>query len=147
MYPDKANSLAVVFSSLALAAEKQQRYELSEQYRRRSDAYLEDSAVPAPGMEALRDQILEDINSGIGAANQAAVATGDRGGQRAMKWGEKVAKIQKSLLDRFLKQGEALLEGTGVFVCQSCGFIFLGDQAPEVCPVCKVPSLKFQKIA
>ncbi|AWZ47655.1 reverse rubrerythrin [Clostridiaceae bacterium 14S0207] len=29
------------------------------------------------------------------------------------------------------------------FVCTVCGYIFEGEQAPEVCPVCKAPSDKF----
>ena len=29
------------------------------------------------------------------------------------------------------------------FVCSVCGYIHEGDQAPEVCPVCKVSSDKF----
>ena len=29
------------------------------------------------------------------------------------------------------------------FVCTVCGFVFEGEQAPEVCPVCKAGSDKF----
>jgi rubrerythrin len=147
MYPDKANSLAAVFSSLALAAEKQQKYELSEEYARRSSGYIEDFEGETQSLEYLRDQILEDLSEGIPKANQESIDTGDRGGQRAMKWAEKVSKIQKSLIDRYIKKGSEAIGDQSVFVCQSCGFIFIGSEAPEICPVCKVPSLKFRKIA
>ena len=39
-----------------------------------------------------------------------------------------------------------MLEGTGVYVCTICGFVFLDDELPAMCPVCKVPSWKFEKV-
>ncbi len=33
------------------------------------------------------------------------------------------------------------------FVCMVCGYVHEGDAAPEACPVCKVPSDKFQEQA
>ena len=39
-----------------------------------------------------------------------------------------------------------MLEGTGVYVCTICGFVFLDDEPPAMCPVCKVPSWKFEKV-
>ncbi len=32
------------------------------------------------------------------------------------------------------------------FVCSVCGYIFEGEEAPEVCPICKAPKEKFNKI-
>ena len=31
------------------------------------------------------------------------------------------------------------------YVCKVCGYVHEGDEAPEVCPVCKAPSEKFEK--
>jgi rubrerythrin len=39
-----------------------------------------------------------------------------------------------------------MLENTGVYVCTICGFIYIGDDLPEVCPVCKVPNWKFEQV-
>ena len=39
-----------------------------------------------------------------------------------------------------------MAENTNVFVCTICGFIYIGDNPPQLCPVCKVPSWKFEKI-
>lgn len=33
------------------------------------------------------------------------------------------------------------------FVCTVCGYIYEGDEAPEKCPQCKVPSTKFKEIS
>ena len=76
----------------------------------------------------------------------AAVAAGDRGTQRICVWGEKVTRMLESLLNRYQKDGEAFLKDTQVWVCTVCGFIYVGDSAPQLCPVCKVPAWKFEKI-
>jgi rubrerythrin len=39
-----------------------------------------------------------------------------------------------------------MMRDTNVFVCDACGFIFVGDSAPDICPVCKVPAFKFNRI-
>ena len=33
------------------------------------------------------------------------------------------------------------------FVCTVCGYIYEGDKAPEVCPVCKVGADKFEEMS
>lgn len=47
------------------------------------------------------------------------------------------------MLTRYEKEGEAILGNTGVYVCTICGFMFVGDSPPQICPVYKVPSWKF----
>ena len=32
------------------------------------------------------------------------------------------------------------------FVCTVCGYVYEGEAAPEVCPVCKAPASKFNKV-
>ncbi len=32
------------------------------------------------------------------------------------------------------------------FVCTVCGYIYEGDSAPEVCPICKAPADKFNEV-
>ncbi len=39
-----------------------------------------------------------------------------------------------------------MLEGADVYVCTICGFVYIGDKLPGVCPVCKVPNWKFEKV-
>ena len=57
-----------------------------------------------------------------------------------------MSRILKSLLARYAQEGDAMLTNTGVYVCTICGFVYIGDELPAVCPVCKVPSWKFQKM-
>ena len=79
-------------------------------------------------------------------ANDTARKNGDRGALRSLTWSEKVTRILRSLLARYEKEGDAMLEDTGVFVCTVCGFVYVGDELPAVCPVCKAPQKKFEKI-
>ena len=39
-----------------------------------------------------------------------------------------------------------MLENTGVYVCTICGFIYIGDKLPDVCPVCKVPNWNLKRL-
>ena len=51
-----------------------------------------------------------------------------------------------SILARYEKEGSAMLESTGVWVCTICGFVYIGDEPPEKCPVCSVPPRLFKRI-
>ena len=81
-----------------------------------------------------------------GMARAAAQGEGDRGAQRICVWGEKVTNMLYALLGRYQREGEAFLENTQVWVCSVCGFLYIGDTPPALCPVCKVPAWKFDKI-
>ena len=54
--------------------------------------------------------------------------------------------ILKSLLQRYTLEGDRMTAHTGVWVCTICGFVYIGDDLPEVCPICKVPNRKFERI-
>jgi rubrerythrin len=79
-------------------------------------------------------------------AVERAKALGERGALRALVWGRKVSVVQSSLLGRFLKQGEALLEGTRIHICEACGFVMVRADAPDACPICKAPSGRFTSL-
>ena len=94
----------------------------------------------------LLSMLHEDLESGYPAANEAAGVKPDRGALRALVWGEKVSRIVNSILQRYEKEGDALLEHTNIYVCDICGFIYIGDTPPALCPVCKVPGWKMTKV-
>lgn len=71
-------------------------------------------------------------------------AKDNRGALRAFTWGSKVATILKSIVARLKTQGAGILkEGQAFFVCEGCGFMYIGEGAPEICPVCKAPASRF----
>ena len=32
------------------------------------------------------------------------------------------------------------------FICTVCGYVHEGDEAPELCPICKAPKAKFKEV-
>ena len=78
--------------------------------------------------------------------DETAALAGARGTQRVRVWGEKVTAILHSLMQRCQREGEAFLEHTEIWVCSVCGFVYVGDEPPAICPVCKVPAWKFDRI-
>lgn len=65
---------------------------------------------------------------------------------------EGVAKIEKEHEERYralLKNidDDVVFKGDDVTVwkCRNCGFVFVGAEAPEVCPVCNHPQAFFEK--
>lgn len=64
---------------------------------------------------------------------------------------EGVAKIEKRHEERYrklaanLESGEVWVRtGENRWECRNCGHIYIGEKAPEVCPVCKHPKAYFQ---
>ncbi len=62
-----------------------------------------------------------------------------------------VGEIEKRHEERYRKLAELVKNGTvfnktdkKVWICRNCGHIYVGDTAPEMCPVCKHPQSYFQ---
>ena len=142
-----APEMSALCSNLAKGCEKQYKAEEAKLFTELS-AYFKAASVPAkdPETAKLLTLIEKDLEEGFPSANSVSANAKDRGAMRALVWSEKVTRILKSLLTRYEKEGEAMLQNTGVYVCTICGFIYVGDEAPALCPVCKVPNWKFEKI-
>lgn len=139
--------LSVLCSNLAKGCEKQYRMEESALFSELSTYYHSKVILPTDQSFAdLQPLILQDLSSDYDSANQIALSCKDRGALRALKWGEKVSRILTSLLSRYDRQKDALIESTNVYVCEICGFVYLGAQPPTICPICKVPSIKMTQI-
>lgn len=139
-------ALSILCSNLARGCEKQYKEEEAALFREIADWFA--AAAPAAqetGVDALASRIGEDL-AAYPALNAAAVQVGDRGTQRICVWGEKVTAILKTLVERYRREGEAMLRDTDIWVCSVCGFAYVGKEPPQLCPVCKVPAWKFEKI-
>ena len=116
-------------------------------FRRISEYFA--AAVPSisdADINMLRAISAEDIDNAYPQTKAIASSKGDRGALRACTWGEKVERILQALLDRYRSEGESFLENTEGWVCSICGFVYIGDNPPSICPVCKVPDWKFEKV-
>lgn len=141
-----AMEMSIICSNLARGCEKQYLLEEAEQFRKIAEVLTK--KVPPQDdadVKALSDLLKKDIELYPGV-RKTADQNNDRGAARICVWGEKVTRMLDSLVDRYLSEGEAMLENTQIWVCTTCGFVFVGEAAPELCPVCKVPSWKFEKV-
>lgn len=62
-----------------------------------------------------------------------------------------VAAIEKRHEERYLKLAQLVKEGKvfkktskKVWICRNCGHVYVGDEAPKVCPVCNHPQAYFE---
>ena len=139
--------LSALFSNLAKGCEKQYRPEEASLFTRLAEYYKSKSAPFEESTFPELERILEaDLDAGFTEANRIAGAAKDRGALRALTWGEKVSRMLLSHMDAYGENGDALLKDTRIFVCEICGFVYIGDEAPEICPVCKVPRLKIHPV-
>lgn len=142
-----AMEMSIICSNLARGCEKQYLPQQAEDFKKLAEFFR---SKAEPVQEASTRKLLElidrDLSVGYPYGNAVSSEKPDRGALRCQVWSEKVTRMLKSLLTRYESEGDRMLENTGVWVCTVCGFVYVGDAAPELCPVCKVPSWKFEKV-
>lgn len=147
------STLSPVFSNIAKAFEKQHLAREAELAASISLHFGELEAAVTVGGDPVAGTLADlaalfaaDEASFFGQVRESAQVVADRGALRMATWGSKVNAIQKAVADRYAKKGEALLDGVSVYVCEACGYIAIAAEAPEICPVCKAPALRFTEI-
>ena len=141
-----AGQMSVLCSNLARGCEKQYKTEEAKLFIKLADYF---ASVTPPADDASVESIAELLSNDADNyenLRDTADSNSDRGAARVCVWGEKVTRILSSLVRRYLLEGEYMLKDTAVWVCTVCGFVYVGDTAPDLCPVCKVPAWKFEKI-
>ncbi|MCL2678735.1 MAG: rubredoxin [Dehalococcoidia bacterium] len=138
--------ISAICSSLAKGCEKQRLLDEMAAFNKIADYFKAKTAAESNTLDAAAKMLDEDLSDGFSSATAAAKTAADRGAMRSLVWSEKVSIMMKALLDRFAKEGDAMLENTTVWVCDICGFIYIGDTSPEICPVCKVPKFKIIEV-
>lgn len=139
--------LAALCSNLARGCQKQYKFEEEKSFLKLAEYFTDITPeIEDDSVEKLSKMIMEDIDERYVNVTDIAKEKNDRGTQRICVWGEKVTRMLNSLMNKYNDQGEDILADSEVWLCTVCGFIFIGKSAPEKCPVCKVPSSKFEKI-
>ena len=147
MHRLSAGELSALFSNLARGCEKQYLQAQADLFTKLADSFAGLApAEPNPDTATILKLLQQDLEQGYAAVNATASQAKDRGALRVCVWGEKITRILNGLLQRYEKEGEAMLAQTEVWVCTVCGFVYVGDTPPALCPVCKVPDWKFEKI-
>jgi rubredoxin len=142
-----ALEVSTLCHNLAKACEKMYAFDEEAKFKELAE-YFKAGASPVenPSYSSLQELVDEDINSLYPYAEQVAKEEGDRGALRSITWTIKTTRMLKSILSRYEKEGDKMLENTGVYVCSICGYIYIGDDLPRICPICKVPNWKFDKV-
>ena len=141
-----AGQLAAVCSNLARGCEKQYKQEEAELFLQLAEYFTTVmAAVDDATVEGVARLLQEDIEA-YPEVRGVADEKKDRGAARVCVWGEKVTRMLSSLVNRYLLEGEEMLADTEIWVCTVCGFVSIGEKPPELCPVCKVPPYKFERI-
>lgn len=138
--------ISALCSSLARGCDKQYLFEEAKLFTKLSDYYNKKSKTKTiNNLDELLSKINEDLEKNYKQARLVATKKEDRGALRVITWGEKVSMILKSLINQY-EQDKNFINKTKVYVCDICGFIYIGDNKPEICPVCKVPSFKLLEV-
>lgn len=131
--------ISALCSSLARGCEKQYLEEEASLFTKLANYYNSKAAVKGDFKELI-EKVNKDLDLNYKKAREAASEKEDRGALRVITWGEKVSMILKTLLDTNIPEDKK------IYVCDICGFVYVGDEKPEICPVCKVPSFKLLEV-
>jgi len=138
--------MAALCSNLARGCEKQYMPQESALFNELAEWFTKHTPkIDDATVATITAQLQQDIQD-YPQINQTSVEQGDRGAQRVLGWSEKATRMLNSLMSRYQREGDSLLANTEIWVCSICGFVYIGKSAPELCPVCKVPSWRFNKI-
>ncbi|MFA6843982.1 MAG: rubredoxin [Bacilli bacterium] len=138
--------MSILCSNLAKGVEKQYKAEAAVLFHKLSSQFKEKAGVIKTEDILEVEALLQEDLAEYDEAKNIATKKGDRGALRALVWSEKVSKMVRSILNRYNKKGDSILDDTNIYVCEICGFIYIGNNLPKICPVCKVPSFKMTKV-
>jgi rubrerythrin len=152
--PLPTDVFTLLFSNLAISSAKLQRPNLMRLFKALAGSMevqaKEQIREETSGTEIeqalgdLQSRISRDLQQHHPEALSRSESAKNRGALRALTWAKKVATIQGSLTKRVSANKDGFLkEGQKIFVCDACGFLFIGDSPPDVCPVCKAPASRF----
>lgn len=134
--------LAYICSNIAKSCEKQYLFEEMEMFNKLYDYFISKLEIKDGNI----DNVLDNVNNDIKLYDEAmniADTFNDSGAKRVITWGSKTTNMIKSLLNRY-QTGEIF--NSKVWVCDICGFIYIGEEPPAFCPVCKVPNSKILEV-
>lgn len=134
-----------ICTNLAKACEKQYLEEEQNLFLELSEFYKQKHTKEEGTLKEVLEKVTEDIDS-FNKAMEVADKSNDRGAKRVITWASKTSNIVKTILDEYNDKGLDYLKNTKIWVCDICGFIYIGEKPPRICPVCKVPNFKILEV-
>ena len=137
--------IAFICSNLSKACEKEY---MEEEKNLFIDLYnhYEELIEEEPGSFVDIAKLIEKDKELFSESLNFATKCNDSGSKRVLTWASKTTNIIKTILDNYKEQGLDYLKNTKIWVCDICGFIYIGDNSPLVCPICKVPNMKIMEV-
>ena len=137
--------ISLICSNLAKGCEKQYLEEEEHLFKELASYYESKEDSNNGTFNDVLDKVNNDLNE-LSSAMDIASSVGDRGAKRVITWALKTSNVIKYIIENYQKNGINYLKNTKIWVCDICGFVYIGNEAPSVCPICKVPSLKILEV-
>ncbi len=137
--------IAYICFNLAKGCEKQYLNEEQNLFNDLANYYLQKIKSSQGTIDDVKDLIEKDSEQ-LKQAMLCADKCQDRGAKRVINWASKTTNIANAILEQYKKEGQDSIKNTKIWVCDICGFVYIGDEPPKACPVCKVPSFKILEV-
>ena len=139
------SEISYICSNLAKACEKEYLEEEQKLFTELAEHYSSKEDLKEGTLENVQNKINEDIKE-FKHAMDIADKYQDRGAKRVINWSFKATNMMNVILNNYKEKGLDYLKNTKIWVCDICGFIYVGDVPPTVCPICKVPNFKLLEV-
>ena len=143
----QAMEKSIICSNLALSCEKQRMLSQAEAFQKLAQVFRQQAgSLPQADWQELAKLAKQATGELYPQAESLAKELGRRGSWRALSWTGRAALKLDILVQQQAAGKLSLAPEEDVFVCSICGYIHIGTEPPERCPVCNVPALKFVKV-
>ena len=137
--------IAYICSNLAKACEKQYLENEQKMFQDLYEYFDKKIVAKEGNINDVSEKIDNDINM-FNEASKVADEVNDSGAKRVITWASKTSNLIKTILNKYQNSGVDYIKNTKIWVCDICGFIYVGDEPPKVCPICKVPNFKIMEV-
>ena len=137
--------IAYICSNLAKSCEKQYLENEQKMFQELYEYFNKKVVAKEGNIDNVFEKIDTDMNM-FTEANKITVELKDSGAKRVITWASKTSNLIKTILNKYQNSGVDYIKNTKIWVCDICGFIYVGDEPPKVCPICKVPNFKIMEV-
>ena len=138
------DEIAYICSNLAKACDKQYLEEEKGLYLELFE-YFKSKDINNGSINNLVEMFNNDTNL-LNDAFNIVNNYDDSGAKRVLTWATKTNNIINSIIKNYSVKGIEYIKNNKIWVCDICGFVFIGDVPPHVCPICKVPNFKILEV-
>lgn len=139
------SEIAYICSNLAKACEKQYLENEQKMFQDLYEYFDKKIVAKEGNINDVSEKIDNDINM-FNEASKIADEVNDSGAKRVITWATKTSNIIKNILSKYQNNGVDYIKNTKIWVCDICGFVYIGNEPPKICPICKVPNFKILEV-